>query len=79
MSDNGKLPAFPGEKNIRFGQPKDFHEGLTKREYMALETMKAILANPYWARQADTTDASGTPASAAIYHTDALLAALEPK
>lgn len=40
--DNGG-PAFPGEKDIRFGQDNDCNEGMTLRDYIAAKAMQALI------------------------------------
>lgn len=41
--DNGG-PAFPGEKDIRFGQTNDFNEGMTLRDYFAAKAIGGMLS-----------------------------------
>ena len=39
--------AFPGEKDIRFGQANDCNEGMTLRDYFAAKVMQSwICAKP---------------------------------
>lgn len=35
-------PAFPGEKNERFGQPNDCNEGMTLRDYFAAKALPVV-------------------------------------
>lgn len=68
------LPAFPVPLNS--GESYKTHapcDGLTKRELIAAMAMQGILANPYYAQE---SSASGSFATAAMYHADALLAEL---
>lgn len=70
----GNEPAYP--------VPVDPHKldapGLTKRELFAAMAMKGLLANPHYAKQLEGGDVfQGSPAQAARYHADALLAELE--
>jgi hypothetical protein len=74
---NANIQAFPREGFVDLrGEWNHEHDGLTKREYFAGLAMQGLLANPYYAAEAHMT--SGTVESAALFHADALLAALEP-
>lgn len=73
--DNGGA-AFPSANDVRIGDVGTAgHPGMTLRAYIATAALQGILANPYFAQQADE-GRSGTPADAAAYHADELLALL---
>jgi hypothetical protein len=74
---SGNDAAFPGEKNIRYGQPNDCNEGLTKREYFAGLAMQGILAGQYSTGAADWNAGCDTLAGWSVDIADALLAELE--
>lgn len=44
INDGG--PAFPGEKNERFGQPNDCNPGMSLRDYFAAKALCGYLAAP---------------------------------
>jgi hypothetical protein len=70
---SGNDAAFPGEKNIRFGQPNDCNEGLTKRDLFAAMAMQGFIANKANPLHFHTTD----DAQWCVTMADALLAELE--
>lgn len=39
-----KIKAFPGEKDIRFGQPNDCNEGMDLRDYFAAKALQGMFA-----------------------------------
>ena len=45
MSEKTGGPAFPGQKDIRFGQPNDCNEGMLLRDYFAAAALQGILAS----------------------------------
>ena len=50
---------------------------MTRREEFAQAALQGILANPYYAQQAENPNCSGDIAAAALYHADALIAAID--
>ena len=49
--------------------------GMTLRDYFAAKALQGILANPYYAQQAENLGCDADFAKAAYYHADAMLAA----
>lgn len=43
MAKENGGPAFPGEKDYRFGQSNDCNEGMTLRDYFAANAMAGVL------------------------------------
>lgn len=41
---NASAPAFPGEKNERFGQPNDCNEGMSMLDYFAAAALTGMCA-----------------------------------
>jgi hypothetical protein len=68
IKDGG--PAFPGEKNVRFGQSNDCNEGMTLRDYFAAKAMQSLIVT--WPHAA-----SGEISRTAYGYADAMLAARE--
>lgn len=72
--------AFPCQpRDPQGGFVEAMQPGMTKREAFALAALQGILANSYYAQQAESPDCSGNFAAAAVFHADALLAELEPQ
>lgn len=64
-------------------QQQEFHRKesidasrLTKREKFAMAALQGLLANPAFAAEFGSSAYVGTPASAAVYHADDLIAEL---
>lgn len=64
-------------------QQQEFHRKesidasrLTKREKFAIMALQGLLANPAYAAEFGNGDLVGTPAIAAVYHADDLIAEL---
>ena len=76
MSKTGEMPAFPTPDTLHpSGQIEYGMPGLTKREYIAIEAMKGILAGDHPITHA--ANCMELISEAAISQADAMLNALE--